>query len=81
MGLRVGSSCLPGSSYINTHIYPSFISPSLSITSSFQLSLLWSCLHITMVLGINRPAGEVGAVWPAIAVGTFVAFGGVLFGT
>jgi hypothetical protein len=34
-----------------------------------------------MVLGINRPAGEVGAVWPAIAVGTFVAFGGVLFGT
>jgi len=33
-----------------------------------------------MVLGINRPEGEVGAVWPAIAVGTFVAFGGVLFG-
>jgi SP family sugar:H+ symporter-like MFS transporter len=34
-----------------------------------------------MPMMIRRPEGEVGAVWPAIAVGTFVAFGGVLFGT
>nr|ARU07967.1 putative glucose transporter-3715 [Aureobasidium melanogenum] len=33
-----------------------------------------------MPVTFKRPEGEVGAVWPAIAVGTFVAFGGVLFG-
>ena len=29
---------------------------------------------------IKKPEGTVGAAWPAIAVGLFVAFGGVLFG-
>ncbi|KAG8628650.1 hypothetical protein KVT40_002515 [Elsinoe batatas] len=29
---------------------------------------------------IKRPEGEAGAAWPAIVVGLFVAFGGVLFG-
>ncbi|KAI4720891.1 general substrate transporter [Aureobasidium sp. EXF-10727] len=33
-----------------------------------------------MPFALRRPEGEVGAVWPAIAVGTFVAFGGVLYG-
>ncbi|CAD0114462.1 unnamed protein product [Aureobasidium uvarum] len=33
-----------------------------------------------MPFAIRRPEGEVGAVWPAIAVGAFVAFGGVLYG-
>ncbi|TKX23739.1 putative glucose transporter rco-3 [Elsinoe australis] len=33
-----------------------------------------------MKLSIKRPEGEVGAAWPAICIGLFVAFGGVLFG-
>ncbi|KAK4151691.1 general substrate transporter [Chaetomidium leptoderma] len=33
-----------------------------------------------MTFGISKPAGEAGAAWPAIAIGAFVAFGGVLFG-
>ena len=33
-----------------------------------------------MPFAVKRPEGEVGAVWPAIAVGAFVAFGGVLYG-
>lgn len=31
-------------------------------------------------LKINKPQDEAGAAWPAICVGMFVAFGGVLFG-
>ncbi|KAG9519001.1 general substrate transporter, partial [Aureobasidium melanogenum] len=33
-----------------------------------------------MPFTFKRPEGEVGAVWPAIAVGAFAAFGGVLYG-
>ncbi|KAI5364870.1 Putative major facilitator, sugar transporter, major facilitator superfamily [Septoria linicola] len=33
-----------------------------------------------MGLGIKKPADEPGAAWPAICLGLFVAFGGVLFG-
>jgi hypothetical protein len=33
-----------------------------------------------MRLMLQKPEGEVGASWPAIAIGLFVAFGGVLFG-
>lgn len=33
-----------------------------------------------MAIGIVKPKDEVGAAWPAICVGMFVAFGGVLFG-
>ncbi|EMT69744.1 High-affinity glucose transporter RGT2 [Fusarium odoratissimum] len=29
---------------------------------------------------LSRPEGEAGKTWPAIAMGFFVAFGGVLFG-
>lgn len=29
---------------------------------------------------IKKPADDVGATWPAVVVGLFVAFGGVLFG-
>ncbi|RYP52264.1 hypothetical protein DL768_002583 [Monosporascus sp. mg162] len=32
------------------------------------------------VLSLSRPADEPGKAWPAICVGLFVAFGGVLFG-
>jgi SP family sugar:H+ symporter-like MFS transporter len=28
----------------------------------------------------KKPVGEPGKAWPAIVVGLFVAFGGVLFG-
>ena len=28
----------------------------------------------------QKPAGEAGKAWPAILVGLFVAFGGILFG-
>ena len=31
-------------------------------------------------LSISKPKEEAGKAWPAIAVGAFVAFGGVLFG-
>ncbi len=33
-----------------------------------------------MGFGIHKPADEPGATWPAICLGLFVAFGGVLFG-
>lgn len=33
-----------------------------------------------MPITLKPPAGTHGAAWPAIAVGLFVAFGGVLFG-
>ena len=33
-----------------------------------------------MPLQLKPPAGTPGAAWPAICVGLFVAFGGVLFG-
>lgn len=33
-----------------------------------------------MGIGLKKPQGEAGASWPAIVVGCFVAFGGVLFG-
>lgn len=33
-----------------------------------------------MPFGISRPRNEAGSSWPAIVVGVFVAFGGVLFG-
>lgn len=29
---------------------------------------------------LSKPEGVVGKTWPAIAMGFFVAFGGVLFG-
>lgn len=29
---------------------------------------------------LSKPQHEVGKTWPAIAMGFFVAFGGVLFG-
>lgn len=33
-----------------------------------------------MGFALKKPEGTPGASWPAIAVGLFVAFGGVLFG-
>jgi len=30
-------------------------------------------------LGLNKPPQEAGAAWPAILVGAFAAFGGVLY--
>lgn len=33
-----------------------------------------------MGFGINKPAGEEGKALPAILIGVFVAFGGILFG-
>lgn len=31
-------------------------------------------------LALSKPKDEAGKSWPAIAIGAFVAFGGVLFG-
>lgn len=31
-------------------------------------------------LALSKPKGEAGKSWPAITIGAFVAFGGVLFG-
>lgn len=33
-----------------------------------------------MGFGLQKPADEPGKAWPAIVIGLFVAFGGVLFG-
>lgn len=33
-----------------------------------------------MPLGLHKPADEAGKTWPALLIGVFVAFGGVLFG-
>lgn len=33
-----------------------------------------------MGLGLNKPADAPGKAWPAICIGLFVAFGGVLYG-
>jgi SP family sugar:H+ symporter-like MFS transporter len=33
-----------------------------------------------MGLSLKKPQNEPGKSWPAIAIGMFVAFGGVLFG-
>lgn len=33
-----------------------------------------------MGIMIKKPEGAAGSAWPAICVGLFVAFGGVLFG-
>lgn len=33
-----------------------------------------------MGFGLNKPAGEEGKALPAILIGVFVAFGGILFG-
>lgn len=33
-----------------------------------------------MAIGLKKPEGTAGSAWPAICVGLFVAFGGVLFG-
>ena len=33
-----------------------------------------------MPLALKPPPGSAGAAWPAIVVGLFVSFGGVLFG-
>jgi MFS transporter, SP family, sugar:H+ symporter len=33
-----------------------------------------------MGLLFKKPADEAGAAWPAITIGLFVAFGGLLFG-
>lgn len=33
-----------------------------------------------MGIALQKPADEPGAAWPAIVIGLFVAFGGVLFG-
>lgn len=32
------------------------------------------------ILGLKKPGDEPGAAWPAIAVGAFAAFGGILYG-
>lgn len=37
-------------------------------------------MGLTGKVSLPRPRDEPGKAWPAIAVGFFVAFGGVLFG-
>ncbi len=37
-------------------------------------------MAITKKLSLVKPEDEAGKSWPAIAIGAFVAFGGVLFG-
>lgn len=35
---------------------------------------------VAKILAIPKPDAEAGKAWPAIAIGLFVAFGGILFG-
>jgi hypothetical protein len=44
------------------------------------LSSLFDEQSIIMPIQLRPPPGTPGAAWPAICVGLFVAFGGVLFG-
>lgn len=37
-------------------------------------------MGVLQSLSLSRPKDVAGKTWPAIAVGIFVAFGGVLFG-
>lgn len=37
-------------------------------------------MGILRKVSLSRPEQDAGATWPAIAMGFFVAFGGVLFG-
>jgi hypothetical protein len=37
-------------------------------------------ITFTMAIPLPKPDREAGKTWPAIAIGFFVAFGGVLFG-
>jgi hypothetical protein len=37
-------------------------------------------MSVLKSLALTRPENVAGKAWPAIAVGLFVAFGGVLFG-
>jgi hypothetical protein len=72
-----------------------FASPNLLCSSSqHTIPLLrWGLLDISCStrdilstmgllkdLSLSRPKNEAGKAWPAIGVGLFVAFGGVLFG-
>jgi len=54
----------------------------LLIQSSLWSIFPSSILHISANMGfmINNPEKDSGKAWPAIMIGLFVAFGGVLFG-
>lgn len=55
--------------------------PLLSATSStLEVLSLEVTPTINMKLMLKKPADVDGKVWPAIAIGLFVAFGGILFG-
>ena len=49
--------------------------------SQFILSLILNIQYtITMRLALKKPQDVPGRSWPAIVIGFFVAFGGILFG-
>ncbi|KAF4971594.1 hypothetical protein FSARC_1626 [Fusarium sarcochroum] len=62
------------SSFVNHH-YPQYKSTSYFLSTSF-----YSTMGIFRKASLSRPEGEAGKTWLAIAMGFFVAFGGVLFG-
>ena len=48
---------------------------------SFHFVVVWASLAaIIMGFMLKKPDDAAGSAWPAIAVGMFVAFGGILFG-
>ncbi|CAK1365739.1 unnamed protein product [Cercospora beticola] len=57
-------------------------SPCTGALPIVQWTVAWSRVVLTQVMGlaIKKPADVPGKTWPAIVIGLFVAFGGVLFG-
>lgn len=52
----------------------------LILTPSFRLTDVIDAHKFAMPFLLNKPADAVGSATPAIAIGLFAAFGGLLFG-
>lgn len=60
--------------------YIFYTSPLYSPTYTYLAWTYFSLITITMGFALKRPDDAVGSAAPAIMIGLFVAFGGVLFG-
>ena len=84
---RQAPTSLP-SSYSAEWLYKTYLGASTTIYSnhklhchfSFSLTLPLYKMSIWNKLNLRKPDHVEGKAWPAIAIGLFVAFGGVLFG-
>lgn len=85
MNLFPGSFCcivsLKACSYhLWSHLVLEFVPSSPHSSSPAQLFDLWRSPLFTMGIMLKKPPQAAGSTAPAILIGLFVAFGGVLFG-